>query len=601
MIYLEKSDIISVYGTFLYVIFLKGRKMKPIWTYLKKYKLECFLAPFFKLLEACFDLLVPIVVKSIMDVGIKNSDTSYITWGCLILVALGVIGLLCAIVAQYFAARAAVGTSTGLRRELFAHLQTLSYSEADKLGRSSMITRMTSDINQIQSGVNLTLRLFLRSPIIVFGALVMACVITPIAFPTFSLVIGVLAVIVFTIILTGIPLYKRVQSRLDRVTGKTRETLTGARVIRAFNKENEEKAAFAGANNSHTDIQNFTGKISALMNPLTYVTVNIGIIAVVYFGAFEIDAGRMTQGDLFALYNYMSQILVELVKLANTIFTMTKAVACGHRVQAVFDIPSGMKIEDVNDADLDSTIAVEFNNVSMTYRGAGAPSLENIDFQVAAGSTVGIIGGTGSGKTTLVNMIPRFYDASEGEVRVFGKKVEQYPLDSLREQIGIVPQRAVLFKGTIRSNLLWGKADATDEELWSALRVAQAEDFVKEKEGGLDAPVEQFGRNFSGGQRQRLTIARAIVRKAPIIILDDSASALDFATEAKLRHALSALDYSPTVFIISQRTSSISHADMIVVLDGGEAVGIGTHNDLLDSCSVYREIYDSQFKGGDAE
>ena len=574
--------------------------MKPIWTFLKKYKLECFLAPLFKLLEACFDLLVPIVVKSIMDVGIKNRDTSYIVYGCLILVALGIIGLTCAIVAQYFAARAAVGTSTGLRRALFAHLQTLSYTESDKLGRSSMITRMTSDINQVQSGVNLTLRLFLRSPIIVFGSLIMACVITPVSGPTFAIIIGILAIIVFTIILTGIPLYKRVQSRLDRVTGKTRETLTGARVIRAFNKQDDEIVEFAEANNAHTDIQNFTGKISALMNPLTYVTVNIGIIMIVYFSSAEINVGGMSQGDLFALYNYMSQILVELVKLANTIFTITKALACGNRIQAVLDIPSGMPISNETAGEVDSALAVEFKNVSMTYHGAGAPSLENLDLSVKAGSTVGIIGGTGSGKTTLVNMIPRFYDATEGEVRVFGRNVCEYELDTLREQIAVVPQKAVLFKGTIRSNLLWGKGDATDEELWAALAIAQADGFVKEKEGGLDAPVEQFGRNFSGGQRQRLTIARAIVRRAPIIILDDSASALDFATEARLRHALKSLDYDPTVFIISQRTSSIAHADSIVVLDSGEAVGIGTHEGLLESCPVYREIYDSQFKGGEA-
>lgn len=574
--------------------------MKPVLTFLKKYKFECVMAPLFKLLEACFDLLVPIVVKSIMDIGIKNSDTSYIVNGCLILVALGVIGLICAIVAQYFAAKAAVGTSTGLRHALFSHLQTLSYTESDKLGRSSMITRMTSDINQIQNGVNLTLRLFLRSPIIVFGSLVMACVITPISLPTFSFVIGVLAVIVFTIILTGIPLYKRVQSRLDIVTGKTRESLTGARVIRAFNKQDDEIKEFAEANNSHTDIQNFTGKISALMNPLTYVTVNIGIIMIVYFSSAEINVGNMTQGDLFALYNYMSQILVELVKLANTIFTITKAVACGHRIQAVLDIPSGMAISREEDVKSDCAFAVEFKNVSMAYHGAGAPSVENIDLSIKTGSTVGIIGGTGSGKTTLINMIPRFYDATEGEVRVFGKKVDEYELDALRENIAIVPQKAVLFKGTIRSNLLWGKGDAADEELWAALAVAQADGFVREKEGGLDAPVEQLGRNFSGGQRQRLTIARAIVRRAPIIILDDSASALDFATEAKLRQALRSLDYDPTVFIISQRTSSIAHADTILVLDAGEAVGIGTHAELLENCPVYREIYDSQFKGGDA-
>ncbi len=574
--------------------------MKSVMKILKKYKLECFMAPFFKLLEACFDLFVPIVVKSIMDVGIKNQDKSYIINGCLILVALGVIGLTCAIIAQYFAAKAAIGTSTGLRHILFSHLQGLSYTESDKLGRSSMITRMTSDINQVQTGVNMTLRLFLRSPIIVFGAMVMAFIITPMSLPTFLIVIAVLSVIVFTIILAGIPLYKRVQSRLDDVTGSVRENLGGVRVIRAFNKESDEISEFMGKNNTHTDIQNFAGKISALMNPMTYVTINIGIIAVVYLSAAEINAGNMTQGDLFALYNYMSQILVELVKLANTVFTITKAVACGNRVQAVLDTPIGIPKRRGN-TDIEANApAVEFCNVSLTYNGAGAPSLENIDFKADRGSTVGIIGGTGCGKTSLINMIPRFYDASTGEVKVFGKNVAEYDISDLREQIGIVPQKAVLFKGTIRSNLLWGKPDATDEELWAALAVAQAEDFVREKEGMLDAPVEQFGRNFSGGQRQRLTIARAIVRRSPIVILDDSASALDFATEAKLRQALKALDYDPTVFIISQRTSSISHADKIVVLDDGEAVGIGTHDTLLKSCSVYREIYDSQFKGGEA-
>ncbi len=572
--------------------------MKPIWRFLRKYKLECIMAPLFKLLEACFDLLVPIVVKSIMDVGIKNRDTSYVLYGCLILVALGIIGLLCAIVAQYFAARAAVGTSAGLRRELFAHLSRLSYTESDRLGRSSMITRMTSDINQVQNGVNLTLRLFLRSPIIVFGSLIMAAVITPVSLPVFSSVIGVLAIIVFTIILAGIPLYRRVQSRLDRVTGKTRQTLTGARVVRAFNKQEGEIAEFAQANNAHTDVQNFTGKISALMNPLTYVTVNIGIIFILYISSAEIQVGNMTQGDLFALYNYMSQILVELVKMANTIFTMTKAVACGHRIQAVFDIPAGMKTGGEVSVSADAP-AVEFKGVSLTYHGAGAPSLENIDFSAERGSIIGIIGGTGSGKSSLINMIPRFYEASAGEVRVFGRAVADYELDALRESIAIVPQKAVLFKGTVRSNLLWGKGDASDEEMWEALRLSEAADFVREK-GGLDAKVEQLGRNFSGGQRQRLTIARALVRRAPIIIFDDSASALDFATEARLRRSIGSLDYSPTVFIISQRTSSIAHADKIVVLDSGETVGIGRHEELLESCDVYREIYDSQFKGGEA-
>lgn len=575
--------------------------MNAVFKILKKYRLECFMAPFFKLLEACFDLFVPIVVKSIIDIGIKKSDQSYIIHGCMILVLLGVVGLSCAIVAQYFAAKAAIGTSTGLRRQLFSHLGALSYTEADKLGRSSMITRMTSDINQVQTGVNMTLRLFLRSPIIVFGALIMAAVITPMSISTFSIVIAVLAAIVFTIILAGIPLYKRVQSRLDLVTGSVRENLSGVRVIRAFNKEQSEINEFMGRNNSHTDMQNFTGKITALMNPLTYVTVNLGIIAVVYLSSFEIDSGNMTQGDLFALYNYMSQILVELVKLATTVFTITKAVACAKRVQAVLDTPVGMEVKKSSTAADENAPAVEFSGVGLTYHGAGAPTLEGISLSASKGSTIGIIGGTGSGKTSLVNMIPRFYDATEGEVKVFGKNVNEYDPGELREKIGIVPQKAVLFKGTIRSNLLWGKSDATDEELWRALDIAQAADFVKEKDGGLDAVVEQLGRNFSGGQKQRLTIARAILRRAPIIILDDSASALDFATEARLRQALRSLDYNPTVFIISQRTSSISHADKILVLEGGETVGVGTHEELLGSCEVYREIYDSQFKGGDAE
>lgn len=575
--------------------------MKPILKFLKKYKIECFLAPFFKLLEACFDLFVPIVVKAIIDIGIENGDKGYVINGCLVLVALGIIGLICAVTAQYFAAKAAVGCATGLRHAVFSHLQRLSYTEADKLGKSSMITRMTSDINQLQTGVNMTLRLFLRSPIIVFGALIMAYAITPISTPIFASVIGILAVIVFTIILAGIPIYKKVQSRLDRVTSITRQNLGGVRVIRAFNRQQSEYGDMMEANNAHTDIQRFAGRISALMNPLTYVVVNLGIIAVVYTTSFEIDAGNLTKGDLFALYNYMSQILVELVKLANTIVTVTKAVACGHRVEAVLETPTGMEIKELDGKEniADNDFSVEFNNVTLKYSGNSEPSLENIDFKVKKGMTVGIIGGTGSGKTSLVNLIPRFYDAENGEVKVFGRNVNTYPTDTLREEIGIVPQKAVLFKGTIRSNLEWGCANATDEELLYALEVAQAKDFVLEKDGGLEAPVEQFGRNFSGGQRQRLTIARAVVRRAPILIFDDSASALDFATEAKLRHALKNLDYDPTVFIISQRTSSIAHADMIIVLDDGRAVGVGTHAELLESCDVYREIYDSQFKGGE--
>ncbi len=573
--------------------------MKAVFKYLKNYKLECVMAPLFKLLEACFDLLVPIVVKLIMDVGIQNKDTSYIIKGCLVLVALGIIGLACAITAQYFAAKAAVGVATGLRHTVFSHLLGLSYGNSDKLGRSSMITRMTSDVNQVQSGVNMFLRLFLRSPIIVFGAMIMAFVINPDVAWIFAAVIPALAIVVFTIILAGIPLFKKVQGRLDKVTSLTRENLSGVRVIRAFNKEESEKAAFNAANHDHTAFQRFVGKITALMNPLTYVIVNLGIIAVVQLSAAEINTGSMTQGDLFAMYNYMSQILVELVKLANTIVLMTKAIACAHRLQSVLDTPVGMEQAPAKEISEESAAyAVEFCNVTLNYSGEGEATLENVDFVVKRGETVGIIGGTGSGKTSLVNMIPRFYDAAAGEVKVFGRNVKEYDTDELREQIAIVPQKAVLFKGSIRSNLLWGKCDATEEELNYALTVAQAADFVAEKEGKLDAPVSQLGKNFSGGQRQRLTIARAIVKDAPILILDDSASALDFATEAKLRLALKHLKNDPTVFIISQRTSSISHADKIIVLDDGAVVGMGRHEELLRSCEVYREIYESQFKGG---
>ena len=579
--------------------------MKTVLKYLKKYKLECFMAPLFKLLEACFDLFVPVVVKMIMDVGIKNGDTSYIIHGCLVLVALGIIGLTCSIIAQYFAARAAVGTSTGLRHTLFAHLQGLSYSNADKLGKSSMITRMTSDINQVQNGVNMFLRLFLRSPIIVFGAMIMAYVIDfaddgsiGVAH-TFAIIIPALAVVVFTVILAGAPLFRKVQGKLDRVTGKTRENLNGVRVIRAFSKEQSEIEEFSRANHEHTKGQRRVGMLTALMNPMTYVLVNIGIIAVVYFSALEIDSGSMTQGDLFATYNYMSQILVELVKLANTIVLMTKSLACAKRIQSVLDIPTGMESENgTGEAEKDAP-AVEFKHVTLNYSGEGEATLEDIDITVNAGETVGIIGSTGSGKTSLVNMIPRFYDTSEGEVKVFGKNVKEYDLESLREKVAVVPQKAVLFKGTVKSNLLWGNEKATDEQLSHALEVAQAADFVSEKDGGINAPVEQLGKNLSGGQRQRLTIARAIVKNAPILILDDSASALDFATEARLRHALGQLEGDTTVFIVSQRTSSISHADKIIVLDDGKIVGLGKHDELLASCSVYREIYDSQFKGGD--
>ena len=574
--------------------------MKAVYKHLKNYKLECVLAPLFKLLEACFDLLVPIVVKLIMDVGIKTGDKQYIITGCIVLVILGVVGLSCALCAQYFAAKAAVGTATGLRHRVFVHLSSLSYSNADKLGKSSMITRMTSDINQVQNGVNMFLRLFLRSPIIVFGAMIMAFSINTRVAMTFVAVIPILALIVFTVILAGIPLYRGVQGKLDKVTGKTRENLGGVRVIRAFNMEESEIGGFNTANREHTGKQRRAGMITALMNPMTLVVVNLGIIAVVYLSATEINVGNMSQGDLFAMYNYMTQILVELVKLANTIVLMTKAVACGKRIESVLEIPSGMDKEESDGDENSSGFAVEFRNVSLNYGGEGDNALENVSFSVNIGDTVGIIGGTGSGKTSLVNMIPRFYDANDGEVMVFGKNVKAYDTKALRQKISIVPQKAMLFKGTVRSNLLWGNADADENKLSEALSIAQASDFISEKDGGIDAEVTQFGRNFSGGQRQRLTIARAIVKDAPILILDDSASALDFATEAKLRHALKTeLDPNTTVFIISQRTSSISHADKIIVLDGGEIVGIGKHEELLELCSVYKEIYDSQFKGGE--
>ena len=567
--------------------------MKSILKYLKNYKAECFFAPFFKLLEACFDLFVPLVVKSIIDVGIAGGDKKYIYSRILVLVALGVIGLTCAISAQYFAARAAVGTSTALRSDLFSHLGKLSYSQTDNLGTSTMITRMTGDINQVQTGVNMTLRLFLRSPIIVFGAMIMAYTVSPKSAPIFGILIFVLAVIVFAIILAGIPMYKKVQSKLDRVTSLTRENLSGVRVIRAFNLEKKQIDSFNDANREHTSMQKFASKISALMNPLTYVAVNIGIITLIYFMLPEVNEGKMTQGELVAVYNYMTQILVELVKLATTIFTVTKAVASAKRIESVFDMPIEADGGDTS-VNLECEAAVEFDNVSLTYSRGGAPSISGVSFHAKKGEVIGIIGGTGSGKTSLVNLIPAFYKATEGEVRIFGKNALEYNEKVLRSKIGIVPQKAVLFRGTVRSNLLWGNENATDEQLYEALKIAKAYDFVMEK-GGLDTPVEQKGKNFSGGQRQRLTIARAVVRQAPILIFDDSSSALDFATDAALRREIASLDYAPTVFIISQRTSSIAHADKIVVLDDGIVEGIGTHKELLESCEVYREIYESQF------
>lgn len=588
--------------------------MKKLLVYLKDYKKESILAPLFKMLEASFELIVPLVVTAIIDVGIAGRDSGYILKMCLVMVALGLIGLACSVTAQYFAAKAAVGFGTQVRHHLFSHIQTFSFSEIDKAGTATLITRMTSDINQVQSGVNMVLRLFLRSPFIVFGAMIMAFTIDVKAALIFVVTIPLLSVVVFGIMAVSIPLYKKVQERLDRVLGITRENLTGVRVIRAFHKEEEEKSRFEESLQSLTGMQNHVGRISAFMNPVTYIIINAGIIALLYIGAFQVDTGMLTQGEVVALVNYMSQILVELIKLANLIITITKAVACGNRIESILEMKSSMPVENsgkkeseaasrINNGEqsgnqkrVDSEYMVEFSHVGLTYQGAGAESLTDIDFKVKKGETIGIIGGTGCGKTSLVHLIPRFYDATAGEVKINGQNVKDYPLEELRQMVGIVMQKAVLFQGTIRENLCWGKEDATEEELYQALETAQAREVVEGKDGKLDAPVEQGGKNFSGGQRQRLTIARALVRKPKILILDDSASALDYATDARLRKAIREMDGNPTVFIVSQRTSSIQHADKIIVLDDGEITGIGTHEQLLENCEVYREIYESQYK-----
>ncbi len=578
--------------------------MKKLLIYLKDYKKESVLAPLFKMLEASFELIVPLVVTQIIDVGIANRDSGYILRMCLIMVALGLIGLTCSITAQYFAAKAAVGFGTQVRHQLFAHIQTFSFSEIDKVGTATLITRMTSDINQVQSGVNMVLRLFLRSPFIVFGAMIMAFTIDVKAALVFVVTIPLLSIVVFGIMAISIPLYRKVQERLDKVLGITRENLTGVRVIRAFHKEEEEKNRYEESLGALTSMQNHVGRISAFMNPVTYIIINCGIIALLYIGAFQVDTGVLTQGQVVALVNYMSQILVELIKLANLIVTITKAVACGNRIESVLEMKSSMPI-DVQKEQLGavagnkseaSEYMVEFSHVGLTYQGAGAESLTDIDFQVKKGETIGIIGGTGSGKTSLVHLIPRFYDATAGEVKINGKNVKDYPIEQLRQMVGIVMQKAVLFQGTIRENLCWGKENATEKELYQALETAQAREVVDGKDGKLDAPVEQGGKNFSGGQRQRLTIARALVRKPQILILDDSASALDYATDARLRKAIREMEGEPTVFIVSQRTSSIQHADKIIVLDDGVVSGIGTHEQLLETCEVYREIYESQYK-----
>lgn len=569
--------------------------MRKLLKYLKQYKVQSVLAPLFKLLEAVFELIVPLIVAAIVDNGINGgAGVQYVVNCCLILVALGVVGLISAVAAQYFAARAAVGFSEGLRHDLFRKMQSLSYSEIDGLGTARMITRMTSDVNQIQSGVNLVLRLFMRSPFIVFGAMIMAFTISRFAGGVFAVAIAVLCAVVFGIMLVSIPLYKKVQGKLDKVTTATRETLTGARVLRAFCLEEQEIENYNTKNAELTKSQIFVGKISALMNPLTYAIINIAIIVLLYVGAIQVDAGTLTQGKVMALYNYMAQILIELIKLANLIITVTKSFACAGRVNEILDMQSTLAYAE--DKGRQGSHFIEFDQVCVNYGNASVNALDKITFTAERGQTVGIIGGTGAGKTTLVNMIPHFYDAVSGEVRVDGRPVASYSDEQLRERCGIVPQRAVLFEGTIRENMQWGKNDATDEEIMSAVESAQASDVIRSKENGLDERVEQGGKNFSGGQRQRLTIARALVRRPEILILDDSASALDYATDAKLRKSLRELDYHPTVFIVSQRTSSIRHADLILVLDGGKMVGCGTHDQLLESCEIYREIHFSQFQ-----
>lgn len=574
--------------------------MKQLMMYLKDYKKESILAPLFKLLEAFFELLVPLVMANIIDYGISNRNMGYIGKMGLLLLLLGVVGLASSITAQFFAAKAAVGFSTQLRQALFDHIEDLSFTDIDKAGTSTMITRMTSDVNQVQSGINMTLRLFLRSPIIVFGAMIMAFTIDVKCALIFVVAIPLLSVVVFGIILSTIPMYKKVQAKLDQVLGITRENLTGVRVIRAFHQEAKESDRFRENNEALSAMQIFVGKISACMNPVTYIIVNGAIIALIYTGAVQVNIGNLSQGEVVAIINYMNQILVELVKLANLIVTMTKALACAERVASVFDIGADAAYVEAQDQKLADKVDksapfLDFKHVSLTYQGAGAPTLQDMNFTVNRGDTVGIIGGTGSGKTSLVNLIPGFYPATEGEILLEGRDIRTMSDEELRGRIGVVPQKAVLFKGTIRSNLQWGKSDATEEEMWKALELAQASEVVDGKPGKLDATVAQNGKNFSGGQRQRLTIARALVRNPEILILDDSASALDYATDAKLRAAIRTLEDKTTTFIVSQRASTIRHADKIIVLDDGEIAGMGTHDELLKDCTVYQEIYYSQY------
>ncbi len=571
--------------------------MKKLLVYLKDYKKESILGPLFKLLEASFELIVPLVVASMIDVGIAGSNKGYIVKMCLIMAVLGLIGLICSVTAQFFAAKAAVGFATRLRHGLFAHIQSLSFSQMDQEGTSTLITRMTSDINQVQSGVNLVLRLFLRSPFIVFGAMIMAFTVDVKAALVFVVVIPVLSVIVFGIMLISIPLFKKVQARLDQVLGITRENLTGVRVIRAFGEEEHEIRKFDEGTDALKHMQMVAARFSALMNPLTYVVVNGGLIVLIYVGAIRVETGLLTSGQVVALVNYMSQILVELVKLANLIITVTKAVACGNRIQSILEIPAGMEQGTIKEKEENAISGtVEFDHVSLRYYEGGEEALTDIHFKANKGDVIGVIGGTGSGKSSLVNLIPRFYDVERGSVKVDGRDVREYSLEELRDKIGMVMQKAVLFHGTIRDNLKWGNEEASDDELWEALRIAQAEEFVLKKEKQLDEMIEQEGRNLSGGQKQRLSIARALVKKPEILILDDSASALDYATDASLRKALREMPGETTVFIVSQRASSLMHADTIIVLDDGDVAGMGTHEELLKNCQVYQEIYYSQFE-----
>lgn len=570
--------------------------MKRILKFLRHHKKESILAPAFKMLEALFDLLVPLLMADIINRGIASGDDGYVLTGCGIMVLLGIIGLVCSITAQYFSAKAAVGACAVVRRSLFERIQALDFSDTDSIGTSTLITRMTSDVNQLQNGLNLLLRLLLRSPFVVFGAMVMAFIVSGKEALVFVAVIPVLSVIVFGIMLKTIPRYKTVQTKLDSITQSARENLTGVRVVRAFGREEEETREFEAKNSSLRSSQLNVGGISALLNPLTFVVINVGIIAILKLGGFEVNTGTLKAGSVIALVNYMSQILLELIKLANLIIQITKAMACAQRIDSVLEMKPSMSFGELSADDADSDIAVEFDHVSLTYTGSGEASLSDISFTAKKGQTIGIIGGTGSGKTSVVNLIPRFYDATSGTVRLFGRDIKEYDKQSIRRTVSTVMQKTLLFSGTIRSNLLWGNANATDEELWAALETAQAAEIVRSKPQGLDEPVEQGGRNFSGGQKQRLSIARSLVANPDILILDDSASALDYATDAALRAAIASLKNELTMFIVSQRANSLIHADLILVLDEGILVGKGTHEQLLATCDVYRDIYDSQFK-----